>query len=376
VADASVIRFGPWSTTLGLGALFALGVAVLLLAQAQHRVANRWVAALLVVMALKLTPYVIGYAGFYDAYPGLSFAPLDHGLAFGPLLWLHVQQRTREQLPPHWGWHLAPAGLVLLYFGVCSAQPLAWKNDWNEAVHAPWVDPALTVLSLTSLTVYLALAWRRHAAFQAWLNQHISNADEHRYSGLATTLKALAALLVLSLAYEGATAAWKLNYFDRFGLYLGLTAVVFALGLEAWRHAEQRHPLQPWVEPPPEPPPAQPRPATDWAAQGAAWRDRTEREGWWRDPELSLDRLARLLSTNTSYLSRAFNEGLGQSFSEVIGALRVAAVQARLAAGDETELLAVGLEAGFSSKTSFNRVFKAQTGLTPSAWREQRRAKS
>ena len=35
--------------------------------------------------------------------------------------------------------------------------------------------------------------------------------------------------------------------------------------------------------------------------------------------------------------------------------------------------LDLALQAGFASKTSFNRVFKAQTGMTPSAWR---RAKS
>lgn len=364
-----MIHFGPWSTTLGLGALFALAVAAALLADPRQRSANRWVAALLAVMALKLTPYAIGYAGFYDAYPWLSFAPLDHGLAFGPLLWLHVQQRTRERLPPRWAWHLLPAAVVLVYFSICFVQPLAWKDRWNGSVHGPFIDPVLTWLGLASLAVYLALAWRRHRDFQAWLRQHISNAEEHRYGGLAGTLKALALWLAVSVPYEAATAIWRLNYFDRFGLYLALAGVVFALGLEAWRHSGRRHPLQPETVPAP----AVARAAPDWAAQGAAWRERTEREGWFRDPELSLDSLARQLGTNTSYLSRAFNEGLGESFSDVIGGLRVAWVQQRLAAGAAGELLDLALQAGFSSKTSFNRVFKGRTGMTPSAWR---RAKS
>ncbi len=372
-----MIRFGPWSTTLGLGALFALAVAAALVADPRLRRANRWVAALLVVMALKLTPYAIGYAGFYDAYPWLSFAPLDHGLAFGPLLWLHVQQRTRERPPPRWAWHLLPAAVVALYFAACFTQPLAWKEHWNDAVHARFVDPALTWAGLVSLSVYLALAWRRHRDFQAWLAQHVSNADEHRYSSLAGTLAALAVLLAISLPYEAATALWRLNYFDRFGLYLALTLIVFALGLEAWRHAGQRHPLEPDEAPdqapndPPAEPPA-PRAPPDWAALGAAWRARTEADAWFRDPELGLDGLARRLGTNTSYLSRAFNEGLGQGFADVIGGLRVAWVQQRLAAGAGDELLDLALQAGFASKTSFNRVFKAQTGMTPSAWRRAR----
>jgi AraC-like DNA-binding protein len=366
-----MIRFGPWSTSLGLGALFALAVAAALVAAPRQRRANRWVAALLVVMALKLMPYVLGYAGFYDAYPWLSFAPLDHTLAFGPLLWLHVQQRTREQLPPHWAWHLLPAAAVALYFTACFVQPLDWKDRWNEAVHARFVDPALTWMGLASLAAYLALAWRRHRDFQAWLARHISNADEHRYASLAGMLAALGLLLLVSLPYEAATAVWRLNYFDRFGLYVVLTVLVFALGLEAWRHAGQRHPLQP-VALLPAVPAAAPRAPPDWAAQGAAWRERTAREAWFRDPELSLDGLARQLGTNTSYLSRAFNEGLGLGFSEVVGALRVAWVQQRLADGAADDLLDLALQAGFSSKTSFNRVFKAQTGMTPSAWRRAR----
>jgi len=364
-----MVRFGPWSTALGLGALFALAVAAALLADPAQRRANRWVAAQLAVIALRMVPYVIGYAGFYDAYPWLSFAPFDHSLAIGPLLWLHVQQRTRTALPPRWAWHLLPAAAVAGYDTACFLQPLAWKNHWDETVHARFVDPVLTWAGLISLGVYLALAWRRHREFQAWLAQHVSNAAEHRYGGLAGTLLALGLLLAVSLPYEAATAIWRLDYFDRFGLYLALTVLVFALGLEAWRHAGQRHPLQPAARP--VEPPA-PRPPPDWAAQGAAWRSRTKAEGWFRDPELALDGLARRLGTNSSYLSRAFNEGLGQGFAEVIGGLRVAWVQQRLAAGSAEDLLDLALQAGFSSKTSFNRVFKAQTGQTPSAWRRAR----
>lgn len=203
-----MIRFGPWSTTLGLGALFALAVAAALLADPVERRANRWVAALLAVMALKLAPYVIGYAGFYDAYPWLSFAPFDHELALGPLLWLNVKQRTRTQLSRGWAWHLLPAALVALYSTACFLRPLAWKTHWNDSVHAHFIAPALTWAGLVSLAVYLALAWRRHRDFQAWLAQHVSNADEHRYGGLASTLVALGPLLAVNLPYEAATALW------------------------------------------------------------------------------------------------------------------------------------------------------------------------
>lgn len=109
------IRFGPWSTTLGLGALFGLVVAMLLLGARRNRSANRLLAALILVLVLLLMPYVIGFAGFYDAYPGLSFAPFGWALAIGPLLYLHVLRQTSSRLPPGWGWHLLPVAVKIVY---------------------------------------------------------------------------------------------------------------------------------------------------------------------------------------------------------------------------------------------------------------------
>lgn len=81
------------------------------------------------------------------------------------------------------------------------------------------------------------------------------------------------------------------------------------------------------------------------------------------------------MGTNTAYLSRAFNEGLGLSFNDAINRLRVAEVQRQLAASNAGgDLLAIAFAAGFSSKTSFNRVFKAQTGFTPSQFRAMKLA--
>jgi AraC-like DNA-binding protein len=34
-------------------------------------------------------------------------------------------------------------------------------------------------------------------------------------------------------------------------------------------------------------------------------------------------------------------------------------------------ILAIALDAGFNSKTTFNSIFKSQTGLTPSEYREK-----
>lgn len=385
MATAANIHFGAWSTTLGLGALFGLVVAGLLLSTRENRVANRLLAALIVVIVLLLVPYVIGFAGFYDAYPWLSFAPFGWALAIGPLLYLHVRQQCTGQLPAQAWRHGIPVAIKITYDCLIFVQPLAFKNDWDGRVHAPYVDPAETVLVFVSMGAYLLAAWRVHRGYQRWLADHLSNREEFRLSAQRNVLAALALLMLVWLPYEVVSHAADLNYFDRYPLYVVMAAMVCALGLEGWRQAGLRFPL-PDATAAPEPAalvdPIEPAddPAArrdrdrDWAALGRHWQACTAEAGWWRDPALSLEKLARQLGTNTAYLSRAFNEGLGLSFNEAINRLRVEAVRRELADPANTrELLDIAFAAGFSSKSSFNRVFKALTGETPSRIRERAR---
>lgn len=371
-----MIRFGSWSTTLTLGALFGLMVAGLLCCTPRNRSANRLLAALIVLIVLKLGPYILGFAGFYEAYPWLSFAPFTVGLAFGPLLYLHVKRLTSGSLPRRWVWHLLPGALQFGYRAVVFAQPIAVKNAWNASIHERLIDPAETLLEIVSMALYLWLALRAYRGYQRWLEGHVGNREDYRIEWLRNMLMLFALALPAWAIYEAMSAIGTFNYYQRFPLYAGFCALIVILGLEGWRHADSRYPVPSEAVEPARPiadamPPAlSDTPTRDWHAQGQLWLDRTDAERWWCDSDLGLDRLARQLGTNTAYLSRAFNEGLGLSFNDAINRLRVAEVERQLAdpaVGDD--LLAIAFVAGFSSKTSFNRVFKARTGMTPSQYR-------
>ena len=368
-------RFGPWSTLLAIGVAYGLAVALLLAFTRSNATANRLLAALLLVFALKLMPYMLGFASYYDAYPWLSFAPFGIGLAIGPLLYLHVRRLTSGGLQRHWYWHLLPGVLQFAYRAVMFMQPQTIKDAWNDRIHRDWIDPAETFLELLSFAVYLWLALRAYRAYQRWLDAHLSNREEFRIVWMRNVLVAFALTWPLWALYEILSYSIDFNYFQRFPLYVCFTLLVFYLGMEGWRHADTTYPPPSTTTTAPETTTPETirraEPAVrDWAAQGREWLTRTETAGWWRDPELSLERLARHLGTNTAYLSRALNEGLDLSFNEAINRLRVAEVCRQLTHDAGTgELLDIGFAAGFSSKTSFNRSFKNQTGQTPSQFR-------
>jgi AraC-like DNA-binding protein len=101
-----------------------------------------------------------------------------------------------------------------------------------------------------------------------------------------------------------------------------------------------------------------------------------EVEKIYRDEDLSLQTLSARLSLPAHHLSWVINEVLGFTFSRLVNSYRVNEVKKRLGDPDEAgrTILDIAFEAGFNTKTAFNKVFKQQTGITPSEFREKTQA--
>lgn len=88
----------------------------------------------------------------------------------------------------------------------------------------------------------------------------------------------------------------------------------------------------------------------------------------YKEPELTLDELSKTLEVPSNYLSQVINEKEGINFYDYINALRVEEFKriVQLEENKNFTLLSIAFECGFNSKTTFNRIFKKLTGLTPS----------
>ena len=95
----------------------------------------------------------------------------------------------------------------------------------------------------------------------------------------------------------------------------------------------------------------------------------------YRNSNLTLKQLANLLSISSHHLSEVINSHLNQNFFDFINRFRVNHVINNLTNDDKKHLtiLALGLEGGFNSKTTFNTIFKKFTGKTPSQYRNELR---
>jgi len=98
-----------------------------------------------------------------------------------------------------------------------------------------------------------------------------------------------------------------------------------------------------------------------------------EQEKPYRNSNIRLDDIAQALDIPSHHLSQVINQLLNVNFNEFINAYRVEEVKQRLLNPSHAHLniLALAFDAGFNSKTSFNRIFKQFTGKTPSLYKSQ-----
>lgn len=96
-----------------------------------------------------------------------------------------------------------------------------------------------------------------------------------------------------------------------------------------------------------------------------------ERDEVYRNSNLRIDDLAAMLSTNRTYVARAFRLKFGASFTEVMNTYRVEHAKRLMVSDPKKRMEEIALESGFSSSNFFGRVFKAAEGITPSTWRSE-----
>lgn len=91
------------------------------------------------------------------------------------------------------------------------------------------------------------------------------------------------------------------------------------------------------------------------------------------EPKLQLSDVSDALRIGTHELSQTINTLAGMPFYDLVNGYRVKHLASMLENRDQKRvtILALGLESGFNSKASLNRVFKEATGLSPSEYQRR-----
>ncbi len=97
-------------------------------------------------------------------------------------------------------------------------------------------------------------------------------------------------------------------------------------------------------------------------------QDKVLAQDLYLDPNLNLAKLARKVGTPTRQVSRQINQKTGLNVSQYINGFRIRQACELLSQTDKP-VTQIMYDAGFQTKSNFNREFLRLTKLSPSQWR-------
>lgn len=360
-----------WLASLVAGAAvaFALGVGGVLLRRREgSRLANASMGGVLGVGALAVFYALLLWVQPPGENLRIVLAPLPYTLALGPLLYTYVRARLGLGAPSAWHAVLPAAqALVLAGVGLAPHGVQAWYAA--RVFFAGWAQLQVALVAL-SLLVYFALsvrALRSGAASPGAAFAWAARRNRWLRRLLVGVAVAAAVLVVVDLVLPGLSGtpgrAWGA------ALSVGVYSVVLTLAALAGLVQADVLGQRPTADAA-----TVARPALDdglAATHADALARFVAAEQPHLDPDLTLGTLADGIGVTDKVLSALLNDHLGTRYADYVNGLRVDEARRRLAdpATAHLSVLAVGLDAGFASKSTFNRVFKERTGQTPSAFR-------
>jgi AraC-like DNA-binding protein len=374
-----------------VGALQGLLLAGVLVAQKSNRAANRLLGALMVAFSIYLLWDVYYSAGLTRVYPHLFGISYPLPWVFGPLVYLYAvaaSDRTRR-FQMRDALHFVPViavVLVALPIYMMSGPDKVALYDRLRIGDAPTriavMSPFMYVSGL-SYSVATVGYLRRH---RRRVESSYSNTERVNLRWLLWLSGAAAAIWLLAVSITLVRLIpHTVQRRDDDLVALAIAILVYAIGYMGLRQPEIFRYDGPGESAPaesPSPPAesAQTRYERSGLSDIEAARLKSsllslmDREHPYRDPDLTLPQLAEQLDTTPHKLSEVLNSELGKTFYDFINGYRVDDVRRRLAesASHNINVLALAMDAGFASKSTFNQVFKKLTGKTPSTYRKVR----
>jgi len=341
---------------LALGTIF-VGLTFFLLlwfTKRNDRAANRFLSLALLTVVLRMVSVLSTDMRLATYFQYWYWLPPDFSLALGPLIYFYVLKRTRPGLKFR--------RKDLLHFIPTLLQQVAFAFSVR-------VNPVLRLAAFISVMMYLFGSFRLIERFYQDLKFN-ELSDRYRYQ-LRWLRNLLTGFGLLWLLWIPLTTVDYFYYSNRLGieayfpLYLLLAVMAIWMAAVAFLRAEAGVP----------PDTSQIKSIAPVALkQKANWLKKAVKEhGYYLDPELSLPALAEKLKMPVHELSRIINVALKKNFNDFINEYRVTDVIKKIKDTnyDHITLLGIALESGFSSQSTFTRIFKQMTGKSPVEYKNE-----
>ena len=365
------LSFNVYTLLISIAFIIAMTFGILLLfSRRESKKADRFLAALMFILAAWNTSILTLSLNLYQYAAGIIWIPLTFTLALGPCFYFYIRFVTDFELtekPKIWP-HFIPVIFEVLLFLIEVFQGLPQGIGYFQTTVYLFSAPIVDVLAILSFMIYGYWSRKRIQTYHHWVHNNYSHSHRYNLNWLHRLSSIFLYFSTVWLCYfliDFVLFDYQLSFVEYYPFHLILAGILIWLSVEAF--------LKPAIVYPDQVPEINSKDKKialpdEELQEKATWlNDQIKQNLLYLDPELSLRSLAKTLDIHPNLVSKIINEGLKQTFSDCINSYRVKAVIDKLKdeKNEKATFLAIAFECGFNSKTTFNRVFKKETGQTP-----------
>lgn len=347
-----------------VGITVSIFMGILLLSQKDKKhLSVSILGGLLILAGLTLLNDVLVTSGISNRIKYLYFIPIYYSLSIAPLFYLFVKSKFSYRLNKSDLIHLViPIIQAMVYFsiGFRSVQFKSVLYDENAFRLYLQLESFLFPISLVGYT-FLALSFLKRKGQDVffWTD------DIKKW----LTIFSAGMLIIAVMEFCFSLMEYNLSLTFLSGVPFSLvhtfvlSAFVFWISINGFK---QYYPLQIFTSKP------------DHGDADIGEKELSELMGKlellmtedkvFMNPDLNLELLSKYLEISEKHCSYLLNKGMNMNFNLYVNNFRIEAFKKRIKEGQNKTytLTSIAYECGFSSKSTFNRVFKVNCGVTPS----------
>ncbi len=362
------------------GIVFSL---ILLKKGIQHKhSASKWLSLLLFLFAMYITPFMLGYSGWYGndtTREILFFIPFMQVLLIGPIVYFYTksllnasfQLNTKEFL------HFIPSTLYLLYSIIVFItdklilDEFYFYADGRDKDLSNWYQ----ITGVISMAFYLLLSLKHYSNYKKLIFDTVSFAESILFKWIQNFMIAFLGILIIRVVFFMTNPEWG-QFGSQFWHYIAFSIISFYIAINGYANVIQLSAIENLDSKPVDVfheinLSKKARPTKTEEKDIEYWKVKIEslmkNEHLYQNPKLTLFEVAQQLDITTKMVSSTINNGFNQNFNDYVNAHRIEAVKEKLIAREHKTitLLGIALDCGFNSKATFNRAFKKSTSLSP-----------
>lgn len=367
-----------------IGIFLSFFLQFLLFMKKRKTLSDKILGCWMFVIGLHLFSYYIYNLGYWEKHPHLVGISHPVPLLHGPLLYLYVVFSLRKDQKFQWrDWaHFLPFVLAYLYmipfFFFYSEEQKVLVNHGQINDYHVFMMVSLVGFVVSGIT-YPVLSYRLIGKYEKLIRENFSFDEKIDLNWLRYWILGIGMVFLTVAFFSG--LQYGLNVQLPFNVdyvyYSEIIIFIFLIGSFGIRYEgvftdAARNTIE-IVEPR-----LETKPTGEYRKSGLKSEDAEQyhqqllrlmkEQKPYLEPKLTLNALATELNISVNHLSQLINQYQRKNFYDFVNEFRVEEFKSRVKSPKYKHLniLAIALDSGFNSKSSFNLVFKKHTGMTPS----------